>query len=94
MHCVWNNKNKNILDNIKCIVYGTIKIKTALSPTGTGQRKVSKVAGQTLDCYCVCFELLIASIADGLQFVNMVCLPLIAERNAHEICLTQECLQC
>ena len=27
------------------------------------------------------------------QFVNMVCLPLIAERNAHEICLTQECLQ-
>ena len=26
-------------------------------------------------------------------FVNMVCLPLIAERNAHEICLTQECLQ-
>ena len=23
----------------------------------------------------------------------MVCLPLIAERNAHEICLTQECLQ-
>ena len=23
----------------------------------------------------------------------MVCLPLIAEQNAHEICLTQECLQ-
>ena len=50
--------------------------------------------GQILDCYCVCCELLSASKADALQFVNMVCLPLIAERNAHEICLTQECLQC
>ena len=33
-------------------------------------------------------ELLSASIADALQFVNMVCLPQIAEQNAHEICLT------
>ena len=48
---------------------------------------------QILDCYCVCCELLSASKADALQFVNMVCLPLIAEQNAHEICLTQECLQ-
>ena len=53
-----------------------------------------EVAGQTLDCYCVCCELLSASKADALRFVNMVCLPLIAEQNAHEICLTQECLQC
>ena len=52
-----------------------------------------EVAGQTLDCYCICCELLSASKADALQFVNMVCLPLIAEQNAHEICLTQECLQ-
>ena len=38
----------------------------ALRPTETGKRKVSKVAGQTLDCYCVCCELLSASIADVL----------------------------
>ena len=54
---------------------------------------MSKVAGQTLDCYCACCELLSAFEADALQFVNMVCLPLIAERNAHEICLTQENIQ-
>ena len=61
--------------------------------TETGKTKVSKVAGQSLDCYCVCSELLSASIADALLFVNMVCLPLIAEQNGHEICPTQECLQ-
>ena len=61
--------------------------------TETGKRKVSKAAGQTLDSYCVCRELLSASIADVLWFVNIVCLPLIAEQKAHEICLTQECLQ-
>ena len=75
---------------------------------------------QTLDWYCVSWELLSASIADTLLFVNilvsgifhgrfaqrlavnkpvpdkhwwMVCLPLIAEQNTYEICLTQECLQ-
>ena len=57
-----------------------------------GQLKEGKGCRQTLDCYCVSCELLSASIADALWFVNMVCLPLIAERNAHEICLTQECL--
>ena len=64
-----------------------------LAGTGTCKRKVSKVAGQTLDCYCVCCELLSASIADVLWFVNIVCLPLITEQNAHEICLTLECFQ-
>ena len=48
-----------------------------------------EVAGQTLDCYCVCSELLSASKADDLIFVNMICLPLIAEQNAYEICLIQ-----
>ena len=52
-----------------------------------------EVSGQTLDCYCVCCELLSASKTDALQFVNMVCFPLIAEQNAHEKCLAQECLQ-
>ena len=61
--------------------------------TGTCNWKMSKAAGQTLDCYCVCCELLSSSIADVLWFVNIVCLPLIAEQNAHEICLTQKCLQ-
>ena len=56
-----------------------------------GQLKEGKGCRQTLDCYCVSYELLSASIA--LWFVYMVCLPLIAERNTHEICLTQECLQ-
>ena len=31
-----------------------------------------EVASQTLDCYCVCCELLSASIADALQFVNIL----------------------
>ena len=57
------------------------------------QKNLVKGCRQTLYCYCVSCELLSASIADALWFVNMVCLPLIAERNAHEICLTQECLQ-
>ena len=57
------------------------------------QKNLVKGCRQTLDCYCVSCELLSASIADALWFVNMVCLPLIAEQNAHEICLTQECLQ-
>ena len=58
------------------------------------QKNLVKGCRQTLDRYCVsCVLLLSASIADGLWFVNMVCLPLIANQNAHEICLTQECLQ-
>ena len=57
------------------------------------QKDLVKGYRQTLDCYCVIYELLSASIAEALWFVNMVCLPLSAERNAHEICLTQECLQ-
>ena len=57
------------------------------------QKNLVKGCRQTLDGYCASCELLSASIADALWFVNMVCLPLIAERNAHEICLTQECLQ-
>ena len=68
------------------------EIVSSLS-TETGKRKVSKVAGQTLDCYCVCCELLSASKTDALKFVNMVCLPLITEQNALEKYLTQECLQ-
>ena len=31
-----------------------------------------EVAGQTLDCYCVCCELLCASKADALLFVNIL----------------------
>ena len=58
-----------------------------------GQKNLVKGCRQTLDCYCVCCELLSASKADALRFVNMVCLPQIAERNAHEICLTQENIQ-
>ena len=50
-----------------------------------------EVAGQTLDCYCVCCELLSASKADALQSVNMVCLPLIAKRNAHETRMFTNC---
>ena len=57
------------------------------------QKNLVKGCRQTLDCYCVSCELLSASIADALWFVNMVCLPLIVVQNAHEICLTQECLQ-
>ena len=65
----------------------------SVEDTSSTKKIELEVAGQTLDCYCVCCELLSASIADALWFVNMVCLPLIAEQNAHEICLTQECLQ-
>ena len=57
------------------------------------RKNLVKGCRETLDYYCVSCELLSASIADALWFVNMVCLPLITEQNAHEICLTQECLQ-
>ena len=59
------------------------------------QKNLVKGCRQTLHYYCISCKLLSASIADALLllFVNMVCLPLIAEQNAHEICLTQECLQ-
>ena len=57
------------------------------------QKNLVKGCRQKLDCYCVSCELLSTSIADALWFVNIVCLPLITERNAHEICLAQECLQ-
>ena len=84
------------------------------------QKNLVKGCWQILDWYCISWELLSASIADTLPFVNilvsgifharfaqrlevnkpvpdkhwwMVCLPLITEQNAHEICLTQECLQ-
>ena len=40
--------------------------------TGTDKRKVSKVAVQSLDCYCARSELLSASIADALLFVNIL----------------------
>ena len=47
------------------------------------QKNLVKGCRETLDCYCVSCELLSASIAEALLFVNMVCLPLIAEQNAH-----------
>ena len=60
---------------------------------GNSIKRLQRLLSKTLDQYCVSCELLSASIADTLWFVNMVCLLLIAEQNAHEICLTQECLQ-
>ena len=77
---------------LSCSFFIPVGCRT-LKFTRTSNWKVSKVAGQTLNCYCKCCGLLSASIADALWCVNMVCLPLTAERNAHEICLTQECLQ-
>ena len=56
-------------------------------------KNLVKGCRETLNCHCLSCELLSACIADALWFVNMVCLPLIAEQNAHEIHLTQECLQ-
>ena len=73
--------------------YGQCDLKESNTMYWAVQKNLVKGCRQTLDCYCVSCELLSASIADALWFVNMVCLPLIAERNAHEICLTQECLQ-
>ena len=57
------------------------------------QKNLVKGCRETLHCCFVSCELFSVSIADASCFVNMVCLLLIAERNAHEICLTQECLQ-
>ena len=65
----------------------------AVCSTSSPKKIELEVAGQTLDCYSALCELLSASKADALQFVNMVCLPLIAEQNAHKIFLTQQCLQ-
>ena len=57
--------------------------------TGTCKRKVSKVAGQTLDCYCVCCELLSASIADALLFVNILVSGIFHGRFAQQLAVNK-----
>ena len=61
--------------------------------TGTGKRKVSKVAGQSLDCYCVCSELLSASIADALLLVNILVSGIFHGHFAQRLAVNKQCLQ-
>ena len=61
--------------------------------TGTGERKVSKVAGQTLDLYCVWCELLSASIADTLLFVNILVSGIFHGHFAQRLAVNKPCLQ-
>ena len=54
---------------------------------------MSKVAGQSLDCYCVCSELLSASIADALQFVNILVSGIFHGHFAQRLAVNKPCLQ-
>ena len=51
------------------------------------QKNLVKGCRQTLDCYCVSCELLSASIADALWFVNMICSPLRVLAHRHFVFL-------
>ena len=61
--------------------------------TGTGKWKVSKVAGQTLNCYCKCCGLLSASIADALQFVNILVSGIFHGHFTQRLAVNKPCLQ-
>ena len=61
--------------------------------TGTCYEKVSKVAGQTLDCYCICCELLSASKTDALQFVNILVSGIFHGRFTQRLAVNKPCLQ-
>ena len=52
-----------------------------------------EVAGQTLDCYCVCCELLSASIADALLFVNILVSGIFHGCFAQQLAVNKPCLQ-
>ena len=61
--------------------------------TGTGLWIGTKVAVQTLHCYCVCCELLSASIADALLFVNILVSGIFQGRFAQWLAVNKPCLQ-
>ena len=63
------------------------------SCTGTGLWIGTKVAFQTLHCYCVCCELLSASIADALLFVNIIVSGIFHGRFAQRLAVNKPCLQ-
>ena len=77
---------QEILDN------GSILFLFSTS-TGTGLWIGTKVAFQTLHCYCVCCELLSASIADALLFVNIIVSGIFHGRFAQRLAVNKPCLQ-
>ena len=61
--------------------------------TGTGLWIGTKVAFQTLHCYCVCCELLSASIADTFVFVNIIVSGKFHGSFAQRLAVNKPCLQ-
>ena len=64
-----------------------------MGSTGTGLWIGTKVAFQTLHCYCVCCELLSASIADALLFVNIIVSGIFHGHFAERLAVNKPCLQ-
>ena len=58
-----------------------------------GQLKEGKGCCQTLDCYCASCELLFASIADALLFVNILVSGIFHGRFAQQLAVNKPCLQ-
>ena len=59
---------------------------------GKFNKKVTKVAGQILDCYSVYRELLSATIADALLFVNILVSGIFHGRFAQRLAVNKPCL--
>ena len=89
--CQWQRTTDPSSHHPASIPLGTLC--TSSTSTGTGKRKVSKVAGQSLDCYCVCSELLSASIADALLFVNILVSGIFHGHFAQRLAVNKPCLQ-
>ena len=60
--------------------------------TSSPKKIALEVAGQTLDFYCVCCELS-ASIADSLQFVNILVSGIFHGHFAQRLAVIKPCLQ-
>ena len=58
-----------------------------------GQKNLVKGCRQTLDCYCVSCELLSASLADALLFVNILLSGIFHGRLAQRLAVNKPCLQ-
>ena len=54
------------------VLYKEVNATGTDTNTSSPKKIKLEVAGQTLDCYCVCCELLSGSQADALLFVNIL----------------------
>ena len=74
-------------------IIGATLICTALCLYWAVQKDLVKGCRQTLDCHCVSCELLSASIADTLLFVNILVSGIFHGRFAQRLAVNKPCLQ-